>query len=103
VHRPPDAQRLLAPAARHQKRLARELVAVLHAESLDAVKRNLKAFRLQFVKQFPEAVDCLERGFDDATAYFAFPEGHRLRITPPTRHEQRTRALPSGTYTRKET
>lgn len=65
---------------RHQKRLARELVAVLHAESLDAAKRNLKGFRAQFVKQFPEAVECLERGFDDATTYFAFPEGHRLRI-----------------------
>ena len=65
---------------RHQKRLARELVAVLHAESLDAAKRNLKGFRAQFVKQFPEAVECLERGFNDATTYFAFPEAHRLRI-----------------------
>ncbi|HET9627073.1 MAG TPA: IS256 family transposase, partial [Kofleriaceae bacterium] len=65
---------------RHQKRLARELVAVLHAESLDAAKRNLKGFHAQFVKQFPEAVACLERGFADATAYFAFPEAHRLRI-----------------------
>ena len=37
---------------RHQKRLARELVKVLHAESLDAAKRNLKQFRLQFAKQF---------------------------------------------------
>ncbi|MGE0403393.1 MAG: hypothetical protein AB7T06_42190 [Kofleriaceae bacterium] len=39
---------------RHQKRLARELVAVLHADSLDAAKRNLRSFRLRFEKQFPE-------------------------------------------------
>jgi putative transposase len=65
---------------RHQKRLARELVAVLHAESLDAAKRNLKRFRLQFGKQFPEAVACLERGFADATSYYAFPSAHWLRI-----------------------
>jgi transposase-like protein len=65
---------------RHQKRIARELVAVLHATSLDDAKRNLKQFRLQFAKQFSEAVECLERGFADATTYFAFPEAHRLRI-----------------------
>lgn len=65
---------------RHQKRLARELVKVLHAESLDAAKRNLKQFRLLFVKQFPEAVECLERGFADATTYFAFPDAHWTRI-----------------------
>lgn len=65
---------------RHQKRLARELVKVLHAESLDAAKRNLKQFRLLFAKQFPEAVECLERGFADATSYYAFPEAHWTRI-----------------------
>ena len=65
---------------RHQKRLARELVAVLHAASLDAAKRNLRSFRLRFAKQFPEAVACLERGFADATTYFAFPEKHWMRI-----------------------
>jgi putative transposase len=27
-----------------------------------------------------EAVACLERGFDDATTYFAFPEAHHVRI-----------------------
>lgn len=65
---------------RHQKRLGREVVKVLHADTLDEAKRNLKAFRLQFFKQFPEAVECLERGFDDATTYFAFPEPHWKRI-----------------------
>jgi transposase-like protein len=65
---------------RHQKRLGREVIKVLHAATLEEAKRNLKAFRLQFVKQFPEAVGCLERGFDDATTYFAFPEAHWKRI-----------------------
>jgi transposase-like protein len=65
---------------RHQKRLARELVSVLHANSLDAAKRNLRSFRARFAKQFPEAVACLERGFADATTYFAFPEKHWMRI-----------------------
>ena len=30
---------------RHQKRLGREVVKVLHADTLDGAKRNLKAFR----------------------------------------------------------
>ncbi len=64
----------------HQKRLARELVAVLHADSLSAAKRKLRDFKLQFGKQFPEAVACLERGFADATTYFAFPKAHWLRL-----------------------
>lgn len=65
---------------RHQKRIARELVAVLHAPSLDVAKRNLRSFHSRFAKQFPEAVACLERGFADATSYFAFPEKHWMRI-----------------------
>ena len=65
---------------RHQKRIARELVAVLHADSLVDAKRGLRTFRERFAKQFPEAVACLERGFADATTYFAFPEKHWMRI-----------------------
>jgi len=97
------AQRLLEPPRRHQKRIARELVAVLHAESLDVAKRNLKQFRLQFAKQFPEAVECLERGFDDATATSlsrGAPVAHPLDERPraPARRDQaphaRHRRLP---------
>jgi transposase-like protein len=65
---------------RHQRRLARELVAVLHADSLDAAKKALRSFRDRFAGQFAEAVECLERGFDAATQYFAFPEAHWMRI-----------------------
>jgi putative transposase len=65
---------------RHQKRLARELVAVLHAKTLDAAKRGLRSFSSRFGKEFPEAVACLERGFADATAYYAFPAQHWMRI-----------------------
>jgi transposase-like protein len=65
---------------RHQRRLARELVAVLHADSLDAAKKALRSFRDRFGGQFAEAVECLERGFDAATQYFAFPAAHWMRI-----------------------
>lgn len=65
---------------RHQRRLAREVVAVLHADSLDAAKKALRSFRERFGRQFVEAVECLERGFDAGTQYFAFPEAHWMRI-----------------------
>lgn len=65
---------------RHQKRIARELVAVLHADDFDEAKRRLRSFRARFAKEFPEAVKCLEHGFADATTYFAFPEAHWIRI-----------------------
>jgi len=65
---------------RHQKRIGRELVAVLHAASLVEAKKALRSFRDRFAGQFAEAVTCLERGFDAGTQYFAFPEAHWLRI-----------------------
>ncbi len=65
---------------RHQKRIGRELVAVLHAASLVEAKKALRSFRARFAGQFAEAVTCLERGFDAGTQYFAFPEAHWLRI-----------------------
>jgi transposase-like protein len=66
--------------SRHQKRLGRELVAVLHAASLVDAKKALRSFRDRFAGQFAEAVTCLESGFDAATQCFAFPEAHWLRI-----------------------
>jgi transposase-like protein len=65
---------------RHQRRLGCELVAVLHAENLDAAKKKLREFRDRFAAQFPEAVACLEHGFAAATQYYAFPEEHWVRI-----------------------
>jgi putative transposase len=65
---------------RHRGRLAREVVTVLHADSLEAAKKALRSFRDRFGQQFAEAVECLERGFDAATQYFAFPEKHWKRI-----------------------
>jgi putative transposase len=66
--------------ARHRKRIGRELVAVLHAASLVDAKKVLRSFRHRFAGQFPEAVTCLEGGFDAGTQYFDFPEDHWLRI-----------------------
>ena len=65
---------------RHRKRLAGELVKVLHAGSLADAKRALGSFRDRFGRQFPEAVKCLVDGFDAATQYFAFPVEHWMRI-----------------------
>jgi transposase-like protein len=65
---------------RHQKRLGRDLAGVLHADGLDAAKKALRRFRDHFGGQFPEAVKCLDNGFDAATQYFAFPEEHWMRI-----------------------
>jgi putative transposase len=65
---------------RHQRRLAREVVAVLHADGLDAAKKAMRSFRDRFARQFAEAVECLERGFDAGTQYFAFPKKHWMRI-----------------------
>lgn len=65
---------------RHRRRLARELVAVLHALNLQAAKKALASFVQRFEGQFPEATACLVEGFEAGTQYFAFPSAHWKRI-----------------------
>src|SRR5262245_42980162 len=83
VHRRPLGQlrNVLSNVPRRPSgRLAREIVAVLHAENLDAARKAMKRFRDRFASPFSEAVDCWENGFEAATQYFAFPERHWMRI-----------------------
>lgn len=64
----------------HRTRLAREASAVLPADSEDEACERLEAFRERFANTFPEAVEVLERGFPEATRYFAFPKAHWRKI-----------------------
>jgi putative transposase len=66
------AARKILPEARQQR-------CTVHLMR-NVFSRKLRSFRLRFAKEFPEAVACLERGFADATSYFAFPEAHWMRI-----------------------
>jgi transposase-like protein len=68
---------------RHRRRLARELVAVLHAVNLGAAKKARASFVERFEGPFSEATACLVDGFEAATQYFAFPSAHwgRIRTT----------------------
>lgn len=40
----------------------------------------MEAFKREFSKQLPEAVECLESGFKAATQFFAFPKEHWRKI-----------------------
>jgi putative transposase len=66
-----------APAAWHLRCLSGCVQCGIDAAH---TKQKLRSFRTRFAKEFPEAVACLERGFSDATAYYAFPEQHWMRI-----------------------
>lgn len=66
--------------ARHRARMGRELAKIFKADSLKEAKKALAYFKKTWTKQVPEAVVCLERGFADATRYFAFPKRHWKRI-----------------------
>lgn len=66
--------------ARHRKRMGRQLASIFRAGSPKEAKKLLGDFQRTWTKQVPEAVECLERGFVDATRYFSYPKRHWKRI-----------------------
>lgn len=72
---------VMAKAPRRLRgRVARSTVGILHADSLASARKSLVAFREGLGRQVPEALACLEGGFDAATQFFAFPKSHWSRI-----------------------
>jgi transposase-like protein len=65
---------------RLRDRVARTIVAILHAPSLAESKKRKQAFEQGLGRQVPEAVACLDASFAPATKYYAFPEEHWRRI-----------------------
>jgi putative transposase len=61
-------------------RVAREVSKVFKADDLADAKKHLHALKIAFGKLLPEAIQCLEEGFSDATAFFAFPNDHWVKI-----------------------
>jgi putative transposase len=65
---------------RLRSRLAREAVKILHAPSLDEAKKRKLAFEKGLGRQVPEAVECLDATFSQATTYYAYPKEHWVRV-----------------------
>ena len=65
---------------RLRARLAKEVSKVFAAPSRAEAKKRVDELKAGLGKQVPEAIECLESGFDAATVYFDFPEAHWRRI-----------------------
>jgi len=65
---------------RLRARLAREVSKVFDAPSKAEAKKRLEQLRTGLGKQVPEAMACLEAGFEAATHFYAFPREHWHRI-----------------------
>jgi transposase-like protein len=61
-------------------RLAREVSKVFDAPSKAEAKKRVEAFRAGLGRQVPEALACLENGFEAAAHFYAFPREHWHRI-----------------------
>jgi len=68
---------------RLRKRVAREVATVFQAPGLAEAKKLLAEITGRWTKELPEAMHVLDKGFDAATQFYAFPEDHwaRLRTT----------------------
>jgi putative transposase len=61
-------------------RLAREVSKAFDAPSKAEARRRVESIKAGLGKQVPEAIACLENGFEAATQFYAFPKEHWHRI-----------------------
>jgi putative transposase len=61
-------------------RVAKQLRLIFDAASATEAKRRLGEFASGLGRQVPEALRCLEQGFEAATQFYAFPREHWVRI-----------------------
>ena len=65
---------------RLRPRLAKAVSAIFDAPDEREAKKRLAALKAGLGTQVPEAIECLDAGFADATRFFAFPKEHWRRI-----------------------
>ena len=65
---------------RLRSRLAKAVTQVFEAPSKAEAKKRVEALAAGLGKQVPEAIACLENGFEAATHFYAFPREHWHRI-----------------------
>ena len=65
---------------RLRSRLAKAVTQVFDAPSKAQAKKRVDALAAGLGKQVPEAIACLEAGFEAATQFYAFPREHWHRI-----------------------
>ena len=65
---------------RLRARLAREVSKVFDAPAKAEARKRLEQLRAGLGRQVPEAMACLEGGFEAATQFYAFPREHWHRI-----------------------
>lgn len=58
------------------------------ATSLEQAKSALEAFRREYRKIYPSAVDCLSRDIDQALTFYLFPSSHWRRIRTSNKLER---------------
>jgi putative transposase len=68
--------------------VAEGMKAVLYSRNKDEARVQLNAFISQFESKAAKAVQCLEGGFEDATAVFALPEKYRKRLRTTNMQER---------------
>ena len=66
--------------ARLRARVARAVAPIFQAPSRAEAKKRLAQFRVTLGAQVPEALACLEHGFEAATQFYAFPAAHWVRL-----------------------
>lgn len=78
---------------RLRQRLAQSTSRIFRAASLEDAKKRVAELKLGLGSELPEAMACLDRGFNDATRFFEFPQSHWMRIRSTNSLERLHREL----------
>lgn len=65
---------------RIQTRVLKEVGKIFKAKTKAQALEKMKGFEQRWTKELPEAVKCLKAGFNNAAAFFEFPQAHHQRI-----------------------
>lgn len=72
----------------HQEALHKALRRLYEADTAEAARKELEWILAEFAKPAPKACDCLEAGFEDATAVLGLSERYRKRLRTTNSQER---------------
>lgn len=75
-------------STRHRKELADDVKLIFQSQDADEARKRLDACITKFQKKASRAVECLEKGFEDAMVVMSLPQKYRKRLRTTNMQER---------------
>lgn len=75
-------------STRHRKELAEDVKLIFQSQDMDEARKHLDACITKFEKKASRAIECLEKGFEDAMVVMSLPQKYRKRLRTTNMQER---------------